>query len=258
MILFPLLGYLFPKVEIFYIIREGCYQYTFGSQKVEYLKIFGEVLNSLDFLFISIVILFLFRFFFKEKTFNNSGNLYYDFPYLVFYVAGKILNYKKIDLVQVPVWLQYKIVIDNTFNHIDYGVGLKKIEDEHVVETKNNFDETSIKEINLILSDTFEVKFESIPIDKHDLPTITIKRNIEGDKERKYSPEFINKVRNIVVEYNDSCEVINIYSYTNTQHNFLIAKDCFKTGYRNLLKKINIYQPDKKTFTFVKKHVIKF
>lgn len=51
----------------------------------------------------------------KNKTLNN-GNIYHDHSYLWFWLCSKILGYEKCNLVLVPIYMQFKLVINDVFS----------------------------------------------------------------------------------------------------------------------------------------------
>ncbi len=51
----------------------------------------------------------------KNKILNN-GNIYHDHSYLWFLLCSKILGYEKCNLVLVPIYMQFKLVINDVFS----------------------------------------------------------------------------------------------------------------------------------------------
>lgn len=50
----------------------------------------------------------------KEKIFN-VGNQYGDFPFFIYKIAAKFLGYGSVSLVRVPIYLQFKLILKDTF-----------------------------------------------------------------------------------------------------------------------------------------------
>lgn len=249
----PLAIYLFPNTNIANILREGFYEYIFKDRKSEYINILGDLLYWLVPLVISIIIIIFIRRINKDKLFNNWGKFYADIPFSMFWIAGKLLNYGQVNLIGIPVHLQFKIVIYKTFRTIDAGI-CPPI-DEESVEIKHLNWERFNGDINLILSDTYKVELEKIPKERQQLPTIVITRK-SSDRERKYSPKFINAIQNEFSNSQDRFKKINLFAYTNTKHTFEIASNFYTIG-RSNLDYLMVHQPERETFNFTKCYKIK-
>ena len=219
------------------------------------IKLLENITNFVP-LVLTIAIGYLLRKFFKNKLFNNWGNLYYDIPYFIYFLAGKfVLNYGEISLVRVPQPLQFKIVAKNIFSKI-VEEGFSEVENEEINVTSNNlpYGET----VNLVLSDTFLVLPSSLPNSIEDNYTVYITRNLDGEPNRKFSPEFVSAVRREVEKFSGVASVVNIFPYINGDHTKHITENCFKVGGRNAIKKIKVYQPNKnKEYRFEKPLEIK-
>ncbi len=206
------------------------------------IKLLENITNFVP-LVLTIAIGYLLRKFFKNKLFNNWGNLYYDIPYFIYFLAGKfVLNYGEISLVRVPQPLQFKIVAKNIFSKIAEE-DFSKVDNEEINVVFN--DVPYGKTVNLVLSDTFHVLPSSLPDSIEDNYTVYITRNLEGDPNRKFSPEFVSTVRREVEKFSGVASVVNIFPYINGNHTKHITESCFKVGGRNAIKKINVYQPNK-------------
>lgn len=242
-----------PNSSLAYILREGFYEYFFKDRKTEYINIFGDLLYWIVPLVISIIIFLFITRINKNKLFNNWGKFYADIPFSLFWIAGKILNYGQVNLVGIPVHLQFKIVIYNTFRNID--VGISPPMDDGSVQVKYINWEGFNGEINLILSDTYTVELKKIPKEKQQLPTIMITRD-NSDRERKYSPKFINAIQNELSNSQDRFKRINLFAYTNTKHTFEIASNFYTLG-RSKLEYLIVHQPERETFNFTKCYEIR-
>lgn len=219
------------------------------------IKLLEHIINFIP-LLLTIAIWILIRNIFKNNLFNNWGNLYYDIPYCIYFLAGKfILNYGKVSLVRVPQPLQFKIVSKSIFPKI-VEEGFREIENEEINVTSNNVPYG--KTVNLVLSDTFLVLPSSLPNSIEDNYTVYITRNLDGDPNRKFSPEFVSTVRREVEKFSGVASVVNIFPYINGDHTKHITENCFKVGGRNAIKKIRVYQPNKnKEYRFEKPLEIK-
>lgn len=176
----------------------------------------------------------------NQNKYVNKGNNYIDCSYAYFFIAGRILNYSKINLVRIPIWLQYSIIIADTFDQIIYSEDLDIDSNEASVKIFDNNKDFS--KVNLVIEDTYTISIEQIPEAKRDFPLIIISRaNVDG-RVRKYSKSLVNLVLKKVYEYENELSELNIYATTNTKHNYEIAEKCFKTGNRSSNYKLKIYQ----------------
>ena len=100
-----------------------------------------------------VIALLKIRKFNKEKIFNTK-NVYHNYPYLWYWFCAKVLGYETCNLKLVPPYLQFKLVLNDTFpkysveENDDYPV----IEDEEIEIKKANFEQVS-NEVNLVLAD---------------------------------------------------------------------------------------------------------
>lgn len=129
----------------------------------------------------------------KEKLFNTK-NVYHDYPYLWYWICAKILGYVKCNLKRIPIDLQFKLILEDTFFECDVGTEYvyPKIENEQIEIRKRNWLMSS-QEINLVLADTYPIEKYQLPNTKSGLPTLEIIRK-RLDKSRYYSPQFDSKI----------------------------------------------------------------
>jgi len=232
-------GILDLKVIISSIVREQ--GVSFDKLKYFYLNLFdvlGLVLCVLYFVKI--------RKCNKKKIFNK-GDIYHRHSYFWFFFCSKILGYEQCNLVLVPIYLQFKLVIRDTFDkYIVDGNFLPKEDNRNisVVTIKDNIDSESndLNEVNLILEDTYEISLKQIPKNKQSIKTIKVSRNCK-DKTRKYNDFYVDKVISVVRNFPNGT-IINIFATTNTKHNFEIAKRCFSLGGRGNISKIYVFQQE--------------
>ncbi|MFR5684675.1 MAG: hypothetical protein ACLUD1_11680 [Clostridia bacterium] len=182
----------------------------------------------------------------KEKMFNTQ-NVYHNYPYLWYCFCAKILGYKKCNLKLVPIFTQFKLVLNDTFP--EYYVGTDEdypvIENEHIDIQKKNYNQVS-EEVNLILADTYPIDIrQQIPINKRRLSTIIIERD-RPDVSRYYSPQFVAKIVDEVRRLPSNVKDINVYATTNPKHTLKIARDAFKLAERGNIEKLVVFQQEKK------------
>ncbi len=215
-----------------------------GSKSYEIIREFSWII----YVFFSVILYIKITNGNKDKVFNNLEKNGVDVPYFWFFIASKILKYRTVKLALLPVHIQFRLVINSTFENTESGVNLNSVEEEINVKYLNH---SSSKEINLLLADTYSIEKVAIQQEKIEkCTTILIERPKNDNKIRLYSPNFMKECKTIISKYNLQAEVINIYPYTNSQHNLELARDCFKLANRGKLTTLNIYQPDKLTFKF--------
>lgn len=180
----------------------------------------------------------------KEKLLNNR-NVYHDYSYFWYWFSSKILGYKKCNMKLVPIFMQYKLVLNDTFE--DFYVGLDddySIKENEQINIKKIKYDPILNEVNLVFADTYPIIENQLPIIKKELSTIIISRN-NNDFNRYYSPNFITNIINEVRNLSTTVNAINIYSTTNPKHTVKIAQDVFKLAERGNIKKLVVYQQSK-------------
>lgn len=181
----------------------------------------------------------------KEKLFNTK-NVYHDYPYIWYYVCAKVLGYVKCNLKLVPIYLQFKLVLNDTFSEYDVGTDedYPVIDNEVIRINKTNWTPMS-REINLVLADTYPIAKAQLPALKSGLPTIEIVRD-RPDQSRYYSPQFISKIVDEVRGLPSNVTTVNIFPTTNPKHTKQIAGDAFKLAERGNIKKLVVFQQSNK------------
>lgn len=181
----------------------------------------------------------------KDKLFNTE-NVYHNYPYWWYWVCAKILGYEKCNLKRVPIYLQFKLIINDTFP--EYVVGTVEdypiIENEQVEVSKKNWNKRA-KEINLVLSDTYPIKKTKLPIMKSGLPTLVINRK-RSDYARYYNPQFVVRTVDEVRKLPANMTTLNLFAATNAKHTKQIAEDAFKMAERGNIKKLVVFQASEK------------
>ncbi|MCC9295965.1 hypothetical protein LN736_13950 [Clostridium sp. WLY-B-L2] len=191
-----------------------------------------------------IIVLFKFRAFNKEKLFNTK-NVYHDYCYTWYWFCAKILGYKKCNMKLVPIFMQFKLALNDTFEK--YYVGT---EDDYLIKEKEQIDIKKLNcnpvsdEINLVLVDTYPILENQLPENKKSLSTIVISRN-KNDFNRYFSQAFITKIVNEVRKLPSNVNYINIYATTNPKHTFKIVRNAFKLAERGNINKLIVFQQKK-------------
>lgn len=190
-------------------------------------------------IFLFVVTLFIMRRWNKNNMFNK-GDDYKNYPYCWYWICAKFLGYTECNLILVPIYLQFKLVIRDTFSKYYCGE-LEKKDNDIVSVNRLNISNIS-DELNMIIADTYPLQENQIPRDKRLKPTIIISRDNDVDHNRYNSPELVEKVVNEVRNLPSSIKKINIYATTNPHNTMKIAQDAFKLGGRSSLDLITVFQ----------------
>lgn len=175
----------------------------------------------------------------SDKLFN-TGNVYHNYPYIWYLICAKFLGYTKCNLKLVPIYMQFKLVLNDIFAEYDVGTedDYPLIEAEEIVVKKVNWNLS--REVNLVLADTYPIVRTQMPDSKSMLPTLVIIRK-RPDQSRYYSPKFIAKIVDEVRRLPSKTTVMNVFPTTNAKHTKKIAGDVFKLAERGNVKKLVVF-----------------
>ncbi len=173
----------------------------------------------------------------------NRDNVYHNYPYIWYFICAKVLNIRKCNLVNVPIYMQFKLVVRKTFDHYpledqDYP----EMENEEIVtEYFNKGRMTNCIEYNLVLEDTYPISTAQLPCKKQDLYTISISRNDRTTVGRHFSQKFIdsviNETRKLPAEI-----TLNVYTTTNPKNTMNIARRAFTMADRGNISHVYVFQ----------------
>lgn len=193
-------------------------------------------------IFLFVVALFAVRKWNKDCMFNK-GNEYKNYPYFWYWICSKILGYTECNLILVPIYMQFKLIIRDTFCKYYCGE-LDKKPDDIISVQKINFEDAS-NEVNIIIADTYPLETNQIPAGKRSKSTIIISRDNVADHNRYDSPELVQNVVNEVRNLPIKVKSINIYATTNPCNTMKIVKAAFKLGGRSNLDLITVFQQNR-------------
>lgn len=175
----------------------------------------------------------------KDYRFNK-GNEYKNYPYFWYWICSKMLGYTECSLILVPIYMQFKLIIKDTFCKYYCGE-LDRKSDDAISVQKINFEDVS-NEVNIIIADTYPLEMSQIPREKRSKSTIVISRDNAVDHNRYDSPELVRKVTNEVRNLPIRVKNINIYATTNAYNTMKIAQNVFKLGGRSNLNLVTVFQ----------------
>lgn len=185
---------------------------------------------------------------FNKDFIMNSSNVYHDYPFFWYWFCARILGIKKCNLILVPIYMQFKLVIEDIFNEYpldEADFPVIKDEVDSAVEKINTGMDMELSEMNLILEDTYVIELRQIPFSKKNLPTIKISRNINNNHTRHFSPKFIQKISEEIRKL-PQINRINIYATTNPMNTLRIIRTTFKMADRGNVDHIFVYQQENK------------
>jgi len=182
---------------------------------------------------------------FNQGFVMNRKLVYHDYSYAWYWFCAKILGITACDLVLVPIYMQFKLVIRATFleyplDETEYPV--VENETESMISELNH--EKEGREVNLILEDTYSIEHSQIPKTKQEYRTIKISRNNGVDGSRHFSQQYIDEMINYVRGLNDKV-VINVFSTTSPFNTLHIAKRVFGLGERGNIEHLYVFQQSK-------------
>lgn len=190
-------------------------------------------------IFLFVVALFVVRKWNKNYIFNK-GNEYKNYPYFWYWMCSKILGYTECNLILVPIYMQFKLIIRDTFYKYYCGELDRKSDDDISVQ-KINFEDVP-NEVNIIIADTYPLEMNQIPREKRSKSTIIISSDNAVDHNRYDSPELVQNVTNEVRNLLTQVKNINIYATTNAHNTMKIAQNVFKLGGRSNLNLVTVFQ----------------
>lgn len=179
----------------------------------------------------------------KNRVFL-AGNIY-GTNYYIFYKLAKVLGFNKISLIRKPYYCMFKIIINDDFEEL---VNLDKENEKLSSDISIRVDESkfhninNLRECNLIVSDTYKIQLEQLPIDKKDIDTIEIER-IGHNGVRISSQDLVNEVRKAVVKIVNTGANINLFLTTSTFNTYQIIRECFMQADRDKIE-LEVFQQD--------------
>lgn len=179
----------------------------------------------------------------NKEVLLNRENVYHNYFYLWYYFCAKILGIKNCNLVNVPIYMQFKLVIHRIFdNYPMEDLDYPEENDQEIRIIEINKKKKNVgNEYNLIIEDTYPIKTSQLPVEKQKIKTIKVSRNNGVDMGRYYNSNFINSVINTARKLPDGIR-LNIFATTNPKHTNSIARTAFTMANRGNIKHLYVYQ----------------
>lgn len=178
---------------------------------------------------------------FNNEFVMNRSNVYHDYCYGWYWFCAKVLGIKKCNLVLVPIYMQFKLIINETFEEYPLNEEEYPVVDNEIIKVTKSNENALQNEINLILEDTYIIKDNQIPFSKRNRYTIKISRNDGNSRGRHFSQNFIETTINTVREF-QSIPVMNVYATMNPLNTKHIAKRVFALGDRGNVAHLYVFQ----------------
>jgi len=234
--------FIFPKiVNLAEVIRTilGGENPTIETAKYHFLVRGGNfTIGALLLLYV------LFNFFRKsnKETVLNKGNIYHKHSYSWYWLCSKILGYEKCSLVLVPIYMQFKLILNDTFKEYPFDENIFP-EEECKVQINKNIDNNKIilDKVNLIIEDTYTIEDIQIPKSCIKLNTIRIKRVSTKTGKRVYCKAFVDSIIKAIRELPEGI-TLNIFSTTNPKNTYEIVKKGISLAERGNIKQVNVFQ----------------
>ena len=179
---------------------------------------------------------------FNQEFVMNRKRVYHDYSYAWYWFCAIILGIKKCDLVNVPIYMQFKLVIEAIFS--DYPLDETEypaVENELESTITELNQDGATGEINLVLEDTYVIETRQIPSSKQGYRTIKICRNNGADNSRHFSQKYIDTIIKFVRSLKGRV-VVNVYATTNPLNTKHIAKRAFGLGERGNVAHLYVFQ----------------
>lgn len=206
----------------------------------------------------AIIILVLFFIYRSIRKHNKKDVLKQNIPntivwhtYPGYLFCRYILNYQTVSLARVPIPVQFELVWKNLFKKYECMENVTEKTDSDNISVETLQSEPYTSTVNLILADTYPLDDwkAKIPATATTFTTIIINRNGERGV-RYYSKEYVSRIATTVHGLPATVTDINIFATINAAHVYHIVNEVFKTGGRDNLKRIKVYQQTSGTWVF--------
>lgn len=172
---------------------------------------------------------------------NRDNNVYHDYSYIWYLYCAKFLGIKKCNLINVPIHMQIKLVIHQTFDEYPLNDSEYPADENEVVSVFKENEDNREQTCNLILEDTYLIDAIQIPRTVRKFHTVKVSRNHSGNFGRHYSEEFISKIINEVRSLPNGI-TLNVFATTNPKNTLNIARRVFAQAERGNLSHIYVFQ----------------
>ncbi|MCH3951195.1 MAG: hypothetical protein LKE33_09725 [Acidaminococcus sp.] len=193
-----------------------------------------------------IVRLFLYLFLLYRWNSNyvlNTKNFYHDYPLWWYRVCRWLFGIKSCDLRNVPIYLQYKLVLNHVFEHYYINDELFPLDETlpKFTKPKELALSSNCREFNLVLEETYGIRVNQLPENKRDVPTIWLSVFSGRVIGRRYHSKLVDDVLEAVQQLPVGSR-LNVFATTNPKTNLCIAQSASAMRGRSNLAKLFVYQ----------------
>ena len=186
---------------------------------------------------------------YSHKIYHEDNNYYNSDPFFFFYIAG-IFGFQKINPVNIPIWIQAKIILRTNLKFIEQILDNNNEEGKDV--KYNIVPNSNIKEFNFIIEDTYKIRNDDLSQKKLQFPTVKVQRGHFSSGYHLYNEWLIEQcskeIDNIITRGGNR---INFFCSTNPKHTFLIFNNLLPRLERESNITIYVYQSEHKDGHFV-------
>lgn len=186
---------------------------------------------------------------YSHKIYHEDNNYYNSDPFFFFYIA-RIFGFQKINPVNIPIWIQAKIILRTNLKFIEQI--LDNNNEEGKVVKYNIVPNSNIKEFNFIIEDTYKIRNDDLSQKKLQFPTVKVQRGHFSSGYHLYNEWLIEQcskeIDNIITRGGNR---INFFCSTNPKHTFLIFNNLLPRLERESNITIYVYQSEHKDGHFV-------
>lgn len=173
----------------------------------------------------------------------NRGHAYHDYPYLWYSYCAFLLGYKKCRLIHVPIYMQFKLILRNTFDEYPLPDSSFPQEEACLVTERWVLEPQGGIEYNIILEDTYPIGDENVLRVKPGIATLKISRSNSPDLCRHYNSGFVQRIISQVRKLPDGATV-NIFATTNPKHTLEIVRGAFQMAGRGNVSHLYVFQQE--------------
>ena len=187
----------------------------------------------------------------KEEVLKQNLDVIVWHSFIGYWICRYILNYQIISLTRVPISVQFELVWKNLFKNYEFMEGVNEKTEPETINPEIFQSEPYTSTVNLILADTYPLNDwkAKIPAQMTSFSTVIINRNREQGV-RYYSKDYVAKIAMTVHGLPNTVIGINVFATINAAHVYHIVNDVFKTGGRDHIKTLRIYEQTKSSWVF--------
>lgn len=176
----------------------------------------------------------------KGIILNPNNNIYHNHSFVGYCVCRYLLGYTICSLKLVPIPMQFKLVVNGIFPKFIVDKGIHSdLENEKVRIRKPENQKYTIK-INMIISDTYQVRLDQLPCSVNAYTNVEIDRS-SADHTRYNSEKLVSAVISTVRNLPETVSEINVFATTNPANTYNIANEAFATGDRDSIRHLYVF-----------------